>query len=209
MYFGILNFHIFYILLAPALTAVEYQTNVFNGSYRYISEYRGPPSRDVDMAWRQVTKSIPPIRVSEEELSKIGIPVTRSSVKFQDEDGGGYMAALEVNHQLHCLDMLRKYTYIEHYKPFDEMFQGDPEELRVHTDHCVEMLRQRLMCTSDIGVIAYDWVQGRLPPHPNFSTRHTCRNFDKILAWNYQNAVHIQESRVVRFGDSQDLPELP
>ncbi|KAF8999311.1 hypothetical protein BDQ17DRAFT_1179819, partial [Cyathus striatus] len=57
--------------------------------------------------------------------------------------------------------------------------------------HCIEMLRQWLMCTSDIGVITYDWIQGRHEPHLNFSTKHTCQNFDKIFAWNSQHRVHV------------------
>ena len=46
---------------------------------------------------------VKPIRLTKEQLLKVGKKDTPSKVKFLDEDGGGYMAALEVNHQVHCL----------------------------------------------------------------------------------------------------------
>lgn len=39
--------------------------------------------------------------ISHDELLKIGAP--ESSVKLPPDSGGGYMAWLEVFHQLHCL----------------------------------------------------------------------------------------------------------
>ncbi|KAF9005459.1 hypothetical protein BDQ17DRAFT_1540840 [Cyathus striatus] len=194
---------------SPALEAVEYEVVAFNGSFMYPSEYRGPPNPGVDAAWNRITKNIHPIRLSEVERLKAGIPASLSHVKFQQEDGGGYMAALESNHQLHCLNMLRKYTYREYYEPIDQMFEAKAKELRSHLDHCIEMLRQRLMCTADTGIITFHWVHGWRSPYPNFSTEHTCRNFEKIAAWNYEHAVHIDESHVTRFGDAEDLPEPP
>lgn len=39
--------------------------------------------------------------ISETDLLSAGY--SKDSVKLPDEYGGGYMASLEVNHQLHCL----------------------------------------------------------------------------------------------------------
>jgi len=41
------------------------------------------------------------MRISEEQLLKSGF--SPDSVRFPEEYGGGFMASLEVNHQLHCL----------------------------------------------------------------------------------------------------------
>ncbi|KAG1883827.1 hypothetical protein F4604DRAFT_1516758, partial [Suillus subluteus] len=57
-------------------------------------------------------------------------------------------------------------------------------------DHCIEMIRQNIMCNADVKMITWDWVQGLDTPYPNFNTRHQCRNFEKILDWAV-HAVHI------------------
>ena len=44
-----------------------------------------------------------PTRLTLEQVKKIGKIDSPSKVKFREEDGGGYMASLEVTHQLHCL----------------------------------------------------------------------------------------------------------
>lgn len=50
-------------------------------------------------------------------------------------------------------------------------------------DHCADLLRQKLMCDADVGVLTYNWVKNHSGPYPNFNTLHKCRNFDNVLAW--------------------------
>lgn len=52
--------------------------------------------------------------------------------------------------------------------------------------HCLDILRQQLMCTVDIGVLGQVWYQP--PDKPlqafvDFNTVHTCRNFEAIREW--------------------------
>jgi hypothetical protein len=56
-------------------------------------------------------------------------------------------------------------------------------------DHCVEMLRQNLMCNADTGLITYRWVEGHNAPYPNFNTPHKCKNFDALLKIAYKRQV--------------------
>ena len=51
----------------------------------------------------QLNPTVKPTRLTREQLLMIGKEDTPSKVKFREEDGGGYMASLEVTHQLHCL----------------------------------------------------------------------------------------------------------
>ena len=73
-------------------------------------------------------------------------------------------------------------------------------------DHCIEILRQVLMCNADTGIITYEWVDGSHDPHPNFNTMHRCRNFDKLQSWNLG---HSSMSHVMRFADTVDLSGAP
>ena len=41
---------------------------------------------------------------------------------------------------------------------------------RKPTDHCIDILRQVLMCNSDTGLVVFHWVQGIGAPTPDFST---------------------------------------
>jgi hypothetical protein len=52
--------------------------------------------------------------------------------------------------------------------------------------HCLDILRQQLMCTVDVGVLGQVWYQpeGKGPEaFVDFNTVHTCRNFDAIRDW--------------------------
>jgi hypothetical protein len=47
-------------------------------------------------------------------------------------ENGGVLAGLEVFHSLHCLDMVRQYTYKDEYDYSDNpTFQDDDEFLRI------------------------------------------------------------------------------
>ncbi|KAI0947367.1 hypothetical protein AcV7_009811 [Taiwanofungus camphoratus] len=194
---------------SPAFEAIEYQPILFNGTFNFPSIYRGHPTAEIDAAWNRISTGVKPTRISRDVLEKIGKRDRPSSVKFRDEDGGGYMVSLEVTHQLHCLNMLRKYVYHEYYESWDPSFLAKPEVFRTHLDHCVEMIRQNIMCHGDVGLITYEWVKGFSLPYPDFNTLHQCRNFDKILDWSYAHEIHIPRNHVTRWGDEVDLPEAP
>lgn len=49
--------------------------------------------------------------ISDEILQKLGKSGQPSLVKFLDGDGGGYMATMEVSHQLHCLVSFFRATF--------------------------------------------------------------------------------------------------
>lgn len=52
-------------------------------------------------------------------------------------------------------------------------------------DHCADILRQKLMCDADTGIITYNWVKHHRLPHANFNVEHKCRNFEDVLSWVY------------------------
>lgn len=57
------------------------------------------------------------------------------SVKLSEDIGGGYMASVEVLHQLHCLNMLRQASYNDYYNDTAHMadpWKDSPQVLRYH-----------------------------------------------------------------------------
>lgn len=78
----------------------------------------------------------------------------------------GYGVDMEAMHQLHCVNLLRKGLYFNHahYSAPERINQRpswpfrDPEKvLRGHLNHCVDALRERIMCAADSEVIPYYW----------------------------------------------------
>lgn len=69
--------------------------------------------------------------ITREELDKLGL--SPDAMKIVDPRTGkeGYRVGLEVFHQLHCLDLLRKYSYREHYTSWGDV-ADDPDKLRLH-----------------------------------------------------------------------------
>lgn len=70
--------------------------------------------------------------ISEEELDRLGLP--RNSLKVTDPKTGkeGYRAAVEVFHQLHCLNLLRQYVYKEYYVNIYSDIQEEEDGLKGH-----------------------------------------------------------------------------
>jgi hypothetical protein len=191
---------------SPASVAVEPVILRFNGTLDFPSIYRGPPNPELDAAWARIAGDVLPTRMSLEEILKAGEADTPSKVKYPAKLDGDFMVSMEAPHQLHCLNLLRKATWPEYYRPADISFQDEPWIIRMHLDHCIEMIRQNIMCNADVTMITWDWVEGHDIPYPNFNTRHQCRNYEKILDWADTHAVHIDESEVTRLPDTINLP---
>jgi hypothetical protein len=57
------------------------------------------------------------------------------------------------------------------------------------SDHCIEMIRQVLICNADTGLQLHHWVKGNPTPIPNSNTWHKCKNFDSILEWTHDMQI--------------------
>jgi len=155
---------------SPAEESIEWELQDFDVDVGHTSPYTGPPSYDIDVAWHNLFK-YSNIRVTEEELRKLN----RTSIQLAD--GNGYMANLDVHHQLHCVKYLRYYVYPEYYK--EELAEKGTR----HADHCIENLRRNIMCTPSLALLTLNWKSDREMPQPHFSYQHTCMNWDRIDTW--------------------------
>lgn len=101
-----------------------------------------------------------------------------------NDDEGGYLVTLDVFHELHCLNTLRKYIYRESYP---DMHTEDAQI--EHVDHCIDLLRQVLMCHADISLHTYGWRNDYRWPWPNFEIEHECRSWDTLMDWAKEHHV--------------------
>lgn len=57
----------------------------------------------------------------------------------------------------------------------------DDELIPYHVDHCIDEIRQSLMCHADATLLVSDWVDGYPGPWPNFNVDHNCVNWDSVM----------------------------
>jgi hypothetical protein len=75
---------------------LKWEPRLFENQIETTNPFKGLPRPELDEAWNKLLGPTA-IRVSKEVLDKIN----RTSVPLLD--GSGYMASLDVYHQLHCL----------------------------------------------------------------------------------------------------------
>ena len=81
-------------------------------------------------------------------------------------------------------NMVRKATRPDYYHP--EIKEGQTEDLllgRRHVAHCIDAIRQSLMCSSDITAYTWTWDDELGSHKNNVKNPHTCRNFDDLRDW--------------------------
>ncbi|KAH8809398.1 hypothetical protein F5884DRAFT_834804 [Xylogone sp. PMI_703] len=168
-------------------TDISYSSVVFNGTFLKDTIYRQPASPEVDAAWKALGVDYKPIIVPYEKGVASGIEENHLIIPEQ-YGGPGYPAVVEFSHQLHCLNLMRQALYwnSEYYFKLGEgPWRNNEPSLRSHVGHCMDSLRQTLMCNADIGLLPFLWVKPKgESPHPftDFFRPHKCRNFDDIRA---------------------------
>ncbi|KAL4900124.1 hypothetical protein BDW74DRAFT_188669 [Aspergillus multicolor] len=174
---------------------IKYHRQRFNGSLLEENTYRQDAGLEVDAAWEALGVNYRAIRVPVEQAARSGI--TPGQVQISEAYGGGYPANIEGFHHLHCLNLLRQslyYNYDYYHQQGEGAFKNEDFIVRQHVSHCLDILRQQLMCIIDIGVLGQVWIHPEHPtPFVDFNTEHVCRNFEDIRAWAEKNQLPLQE----------------
>ncbi|KAI9146894.1 Oxidase ustYa [Paramyrothecium foliicola] len=176
----------------------------FNGRiHDNTSIFRQDPSPEVDAAWDRLTaEGIEIITVSEDAVILSG-KTPGLSIKAPDSWGRGpqaYVAQVDVFHQIHCLNELRKEINFDYYYGSDSRLNRTslPTDHIEHQKHCIHMLLQNLMCHADAGIVTHNWVHYEVADQPtrpyaepfaDFNVIKKCRNFDALLDWAQENAI--------------------
>jgi len=71
-------------------------------------------------------------------------------------------------------------------------------------DHCIDSLRQAIMCHGDISLFVHRWNEDAQFWRARFNTATTCRNFDRIQDWASERYIeeYPREERFVMPGDN-------
>jgi hypothetical protein len=139
------------------------------------------------------------IAVTADDILRVGHNLT--AVQFPPNAGGGYMAATVGTHQLHCLHFIWQDHHRSSFPDVQQKTADVPELYERHYEHCVDYIRQGVMCNFDTGIIPYNWVRDHNNPTPNSNTMHKCVDWEKLQDWLKSRAVEIPEGFVWRQPD--------
>ncbi|KAG9506674.1 hypothetical protein J7337_000208 [Fusarium musae] len=166
--------------------AIKYHEQPFDGNFMEENDFRKNGSAKVDEAWESLGVDYRPGVISYEDGIASGL--TDAHVQVSPEHGGGFIVNVEGMHHLHCLNLVRKSLYFnyDHYKALGgHAFKNDGEVFRLHVTHCLDTIRQVLMCNVDTGVLGQVWYDRKNPSaFPDFNTKHTCKNYEDIKKWS-------------------------
>ncbi|PMD16630.1 hypothetical protein NA56DRAFT_692412 [Hyaloscypha hepaticicola] len=164
------------IVYSPAEEAIRYRATTFDAALRIDSPFVGPPSPEVDAAWTELL-SYTNIRVSGEDLRRINM----SSIAVPGEEDS-YWVALSAMHELHCVKRLRQYSYQDYY--FPNLTAEEKRLNYLHNDHCLEIIRQGVMCRGDIALVPMHWQSSSPKPIADFSAPHKCVDWEALMEWS-------------------------
>jgi len=196
---------------SPLFDKITIPTNehMVNGSFMDEFDppnpYRLLPGPEADEAWDRISES-GWFFISSDEVEGLGKD-PKKVVKAPVEWGYGedaHLAALDLNHQIHCLNMLRKASFPDHYElPRVSNYQAQ------HKMHCVDMLRDRIMCTGDAELVTYQWMETQTAPYPDFSIQKKCRDSETLIKWRQDNALRDLLPKAVMFTKPDDIVPEP
>ncbi|KAL4962565.1 oxidase ustYa family protein [Aspergillus stella-maris] len=160
-----------------------------------ISIAREEPGPENDERWHQFEKVLTHV-VSREEIIKLGKnpdTVSRFDNEYWYMGDNAYMVQLDVMHQIHCLNLLRKAAFepYPNYKPTPPLDTKD-KHWWIHLGHCTDILLQNIQCNANTEVLTLNWVEDRHPPWPDFSINRKCGDWEALVQWQRDHAVDVE-----------------
>ncbi|KAK3358575.1 hypothetical protein B0T24DRAFT_643882 [Lasiosphaeria ovina] len=140
---------------------------------------------NINALWRQVS-SIQLLSITAEEASRLPTRTARDA-----DTPGQFAVTPQVFHDMHCLNYVRNSALGLPQMHNDEAF----EERRVHTEHCLGLLRQSLLCEGNMQPIVYTTLDGEPQANPGATPRH-CRNWGTLWEWARQRNITTGSVRV-------------
>ncbi|KAI1109342.1 hypothetical protein F5Y14DRAFT_456134 [Nemania sp. NC0429] len=168
---------------SPVAEGIEMELRTIDTQFPAKNVYKGTPSAELDDAWSALTNNMH-VRISADELEGMN----ETSISLSDT-AGGYLAGVDAVHQIHCLNYIRERAYKEYYEelPMAEM----------HLDHCIDSIRQTLMCAPNDGLFMYDWSPQLTGPAPRFISRRKCINWSRLTSWAAERRVDLFDTSAV------------
>jgi hypothetical protein len=191
--------------------------------------YRLDPSPEVDAAWDRISGATG-IPITNDELVKLGrdpnvVARFPEAWGYSEQKDGTIIAQIDVFHQIHCLNYLRRegqcistsFSSEAAFKPVlttntvhhDYYYANQTRTpmRNVHASHCVYTLLQNIQCQVDLDVVTYNWIGEEHRPFQDFNTMKQCRDFEAVLAW--QRAHEVDGQLYLEITKPAEMTALP
>ena len=79
---------------------------------------------------------------------------------------------------------------------------------RDHISHCLDALREEIMCASDISVITWAWNEKAQRSLGHGDIVHSCRSFESIRDWSAEHRARLEFDNNVFIESDLTVPEF-
>ncbi|KXJ93583.1 hypothetical protein Micbo1qcDRAFT_203648 [Microdochium bolleyi] len=168
------------------------------------SIWRKEPSPEVDAAWDRVSQ-LGYHTISTADVVALGKDpaLTVRAPPSWDRGPDAHIVQIDMTHQIHCLNAVRKAMYPEYYPPTRKLMRDAG-----HPQHCVHVLLQNLLCDASVNVMTYNWMETQRNPFPDMSIQRQCRDYEAVLDWHERNLVPLTD-KVARPAGAKEVKLTP
>ncbi|KAK3944390.1 hypothetical protein QBC46DRAFT_252511 [Diplogelasinospora grovesii] len=147
------------------------------------------PSEDLDAVWDDLLHPLN-IRITPEEMGLLN----ENTTDLLRVDNGDYVAVMGVYHFLHCLNNLRRIVHWDYYGPRLANTKHPEGFSKEHSDHCIDAMRQALMCHANTVMYLARWTDDSQVPISNQirsdADSMTCVDWSSLESWATKRALH-------------------
>ncbi|KAF9886379.1 hypothetical protein FE257_011524 [Aspergillus nanangensis] len=136
-------------------TLYRLEPGVSKAEYRHYTG--GDSVEEVDAAWHDLIRERYFVfdNIEVQRLNEDPFPLAVKPLEEMDENiivhQTGVYGGVDMLHSLHCLDVLRRrVTTRQHPGGSDHHHHLPPDIEKMHIDHCIDQLRQTIMCSGDL-----------------------------------------------------------
>ncbi|KAF2008284.1 hypothetical protein BU24DRAFT_498070 [Aaosphaeria arxii CBS 175.79] len=161
---------------SPASHLVQYV--IKNANPDLHSVYTEHPSDAVDAAWDRLIK--PVYIVAEKDEVKMSKENPDDTMRFMDFEG--YLGALGVYHNLHCLR--RMYWHFHEERYFPNRTIEERQEAIGHALHCLGVIIEDMKCSPNLALYTFG-MSPDAPENINYKSKsqRKCVDWDPIHEW--------------------------
>ncbi|KAI1136544.1 hypothetical protein F5Y05DRAFT_414804 [Hypoxylon sp. FL0543] len=198
-----------YHYYSPALKATKPGSRVTHLNHTKWSPFS--PSGDnpleyVDGNWTALLR-VGMMSLNEEEVRRVG--ASPDAVRLPPDSGGGYMAYLASHHHLHCLYILHQSLHKDYYQTRSVVWNMSAEMRHSHWDHCIEALRQYVICNADTTVVTHNWFERVNVPIASQDNPRRCADWDAHFRWQLDRQAPAPGAPLTKPADAVERPVLP
>ena len=176
--------------------------------------FTGKPRPELDAAYGKLLKPMT-VRITPQEYQQANLGVSTLKLK----DGSGYIGEMAVYHELHCIKRLRRHLALDYYYPHltgDELERENihagmyhttetssiaepdcspPLTPSIATDHCLEYLRESIVCRGDTTFTPMFWRDGL--PTSRVDSIHECVDWDRLDSYARSRMVDMSDPSIL------------